>query len=476
MMVPDMIQPIHTYLRPTDTLEDAARVMLETRFDVLPVGDEHGRLVGVFSRTSLYRMILEKVPSHSSIARYVKAEAVTTQLERLDQLTFEELERVIQNSQVGSSIIIDSERRIIGVLTKSRVVNALVESKNDLREQLEAILQSAKREAEPRGEGSLLADKAAAAQVHQATYHWEHILTRDKGMKQLIVAAQKAARRDTTILLRGESGTGKELFAHALHHTSKRAKGPFVTINCASVPEHLLEAEFFGYETGAFTGADRAGRMGKLELAHGGTLFLDEIGDMALHLQAKLLRVIEGKEFYRVGGTKPIRADVRIISATNAPLEEMISQKTFREELYYRLQVVTLAIPPLRARAGDILLLANAFIKQLNPILETAVTGIEESVQKVLYQYEWPGNIRQLRNVIERGMIMAEMGKISFADLPDDLLGKARDIHGKTVLQAAEKTELERALRETDGNKAKAARLLGISRSSFYEKLKKLKL
>ncbi|WP_055743729.1 sigma 54-interacting transcriptional regulator [Brevibacillus choshinensis] len=473
MTLPNMIQPINTYLRPIDTLEDAARVMLETRLDVLPVGDDQGRLVGVFSRSSLYRMILEKLPSHTSITAFVKTEAVTTQLERLDHITFEELEQVIQNSQVGSSIIIDRERRIIGILTKSKVVNALVESKNDLREQLEAILQSAT----PVEESVVrIHDKSVSKPYHQATYHWEHILTRDKSMKLLISSAQKAARRITSVLLRGESGTGKELFAHALHNASKRSSGPFVTINCASVPEHLLEAEFFGYENGAFTGADRSGRMGKLELAHGGTLFLDEIGDMALHLQAKLLRVIEGKEFYRVGGTKPIQVDVRIVSATNAPLEQMIVQKTFREELYYRLHVITLSIPPLRARPNDILLLANTFIKQLNPVLETAVTGIEESVQKVLYHYEWPGNIRQLRNAIERGMIMAEKGKISFADLPGELLGKATEIHGKTIVQAAEKTEIERALRETYGNKVKAARLLGISRSVLYEKLKKFQM
>ncbi|QRG70579.1 sigma 54-interacting transcriptional regulator [Brevibacillus choshinensis] len=472
-----MIQPINTYLRPTDTLEDAARVMLETRFDVLPVGDEQGRLVGVFSRSSLYRMILEKLPSHTSIEGFVKTDAVTTPLERLDHITFEELERVIQNSRVGSSIIIDRDRRIIGVLTKSKVVNALVESKNDLREQLEAILQTDAWEPAPRREyAARFQEKTQGKSDHLATYQWEHILTRDKAMKQLIISAQKAARRDTSVLLRGESGTGKELFAHAIHNASKRSAGPFVTINCASVPEHLLEAEFFGYENGAFTGADRSGRMGKLELAHGGTLFLDEIGDMALHLQAKLLRVIEGKEFYRVGGTKPIHADIRIISATNAPLEEMIAQKAFREDLYYRLHVMTLSIPPLRARANDILLVANAFIKQLNPVLETSVTGIEESVQKVLYQYEWPGNIRQLRNVIERALILAENGKISFADLPEELLGRATVLHGKTIVQAAEKTEIERALRETHGNKVKAARLLGMSRSVLYEKLKKFNL
>ncbi|MGG1659798.1 sigma 54-interacting transcriptional regulator [Brevibacillus sp. NRS-1366] len=480
MTMEKMIHPITTYLRPNDTLEDAARVMLETRMDVLPVGDEQGRLVGVFSRSTLYRMILEKLPSDTSIHGFIKTKAVTTSLGLLYEMTFGHNEQNIQKGYTEESVLVDNKQRIVGVLTKTSTVNALVASENDMREefeQLEAIMHTAKAESLHRADGgNRFAEKGTSKQVHQATYHWDHILTRDKAMKNLIVSAHKAARRNTAILLRGESGTGKELFAHALHNSSPRASGPFVTINCASVPEHLLEAEFFGYETGAFTGADRAGRIGKFELAHKGTLFLDEIGDMAINLQAKLLRAIEGKEFYRIGGTKPIQTDVRIISATNAPIEEMLQQKTFREELYYRLHVVSFSIPPLRMRMNDIMLLAHSFIEQLNPILETAVTGIDESVQRLFYQYEWPGNIRQLRNVIERGMIMAEKGMISYVDLPDELLQKAAEGNGRNIIYAAEKTELARALRETNGNKAKAARLLGISRSVLYEKLKKYQL
>lgn len=472
MSLHNMIQPITSYLRPTDSLEDAARFMLETRLDVVPVGDEEGKLIGVFSRTSLYRMILQKLPAYTPIQAFIKTEVVTTQLAKLSETTFEQLEKTIRSSQVGSSIIIDQDRRIVGVLTKARVVHALVESKNELREQMEVIMQADKSGA---GHKSDSADKGGGKHPYPALYAWDQIITRDKAVKQLIAMADKAARRSSPVLLRGESGTGKELFAHALHNASRRASGPFITINCASIPEHLLEAEIFGYETGAFTGADRSGRIGKFELADGGTLFLDEIGDMPLSLQAKLLRVIEGKEFFRVGGIKPIRPDVRIISATHAPLEEMIAQKSFREDLYYRLQVISFSIPPLRERKNDIMLLANAFIKQLNPLLDTAVTGIEEGVQKIMYHYAWPGNIRQLRNVVERAMIMAETGKITVADLPQEMLEQAAQVHGKSVVHAVEKSEMERALRETNGNKAKAARLLGISRSVLYEKLKKYK-
>lgn len=435
MTMQKMMQPITTYLRPTDTLEDAARVMLETQMDMLPVGDTQGRLVGVFSHRELYRMILEKAPSTTAIESYMSTESITISREQNCGTTVDKVDPGKGMSQIGTRLLVDK-------------------------------VDQANRQA----------DKALQKHFPQALYHWEHILTVDKVMLDLISSAHKAARRNTAVMIRGESGTGKELFAHAIHHASSRASGPFVTINCASVPEHLLEAEFFGYENGAFTGADRAGRIGKLELAHGGTLFLDEIGDMAMHLQAKLLRVIEGKEFFRIGGTKSIQTDVRIISATNAPLEELIMQKKFREELFYRLHVITFSIPPLRARKSDIPILTDAFIKQLNPILDTTISGVENSVEKLFEQYEWPGNIRQLRNVIECGMIMAETGRISIADLPNELLKKADERDRITLDQAAEKTELERALRQTNGNKSQAARMLGISRSGFYEKLKKYQL
>lgn len=435
MTMQKMMQPITTYLRPTDTLEDAARVMLETQMDMLPVGDAQGKLVGVFSHRELYRMILEKASFTTAIESYMSTESIAMSREQNCGTTVDKVDSGKGMSQIGARLLVDK-------------------------------IDQANRQA----------DKTLQKHFPQALYHWEHILTVDKAMLDLISSAHKVARRNTAVMIRGESGTGKELFAHAIHHASSRASGPFVTINCASVPEHLLEAEFFGYENGAFTGADRAGRIGKLELAHGGTLFLDEIGDMAMHLQAKLLRVIEGKEFFRIGGTKSIQTDVRIISATNAPLEELMQQKMFREELYYRLHVITCSIPPLRSRKSDIPILTDAFIKQLNPILETTITGVENSVEKLFEQYEWPGNIRQLRNVIECGMIMAETGRISIADLPEELLKKADEGDRITLDQAAEKTELERALRQTNGNKSQAARMLGISRSGFYEKLKKYQL
>jgi len=463
MTLHDWVQPITTYLRPDDTMEEAARMLLDTGLDVIAVGDASGRLLGAFTDRSLYQMIVGKMASSAPIRDYIKTDAMTVQLEKLSEMTPEQMEQRVSNSLEGFCLVIDRNQRIAGVLTKAHIACSLIEAKK--------LLSSYQHD-----EVSRLPEKAAFKHPYQAIYSWDHIITCDRKVKHCIALAVKTARHHTPLLLRGESGTGKELFAHAVHQESDRALGPFITVNCASIPEHLLEAEFLGYEPGAFTGADRAGRIGKLELARGGTLFLDEIGDMPLALQAKLLRVLEGKDFFRVGGSRPIQTDVRIIAATHAPLEDMIVAKTFRADLYYRLHIITLTIPPLRQRRNDILLLADAFVQQLNPVLSTNVTEIEEAVREVLYEYDWPGNVRQLRNVIERGMIIAEEGKLCVADLPEEIVQMAVKEKGKDMAYAAEKSEIEQSLRETNGNKAKAARLLGISRSAFYEKLKKYQI
>ena len=305
----------------------------------------------------------------------------------------------------------------------------------------------------------------------------EQIVSVDKQIDRLKRIAAKTAKGRSTILIRGESGTGKELFAHAIHNASARKNGPFVTVNCAAIPDHLLESEFFGYEEGAFTGAKQKGKIGKFDLANGGTLFLDEIGDMSVQLQAKLLRVLQEKEFYRVGGTERIRVDVRIISATNRLLESMVKQGLFREDLFYRLNVISLEIPPLRKRKEDIILLSDIFIKEMNQLLGTSVTGIEEDVKKVLLIYEWPGNIRELRNVIERGVTFSEHGKIKLEDLPDHIKNKLneerKEASENNLLKKGELEMIEQALKKARGNKTKAAGILGISRSVLYTKLKK---
>ncbi|WP_226680884.1 sigma 54-interacting transcriptional regulator [Sutcliffiella horikoshii] len=316
-----------------------------------------------------------------------------------------------------------------------------------------------------------------------ARFTWDHIITEHPVMEKIKKSAAKAAKGRSTILIRGESGTGKELFAHAAHNSSARKDGKFVVVNCAAIPEDLLESEFFGYEDGAFTGARSRGKIGKFDLANGGSLFLDEIGDMSLNLQAKLLRVLQEREFYRVGGTKRIQVDVRIIAATNRNLEEMVKEGTFREDLYYRLNVISLFIPPLRERMMDIQILSEKIMSELNRVIGTSITGFEPRAKQILMSYHWPGNVRELRNVMERAMTFAEHGKIKVEDLPDYMLGNAQVLvdetavtHEESMVENAERLAIETALTKTKGNKAKAAKMLGISRSSLYDKLRKYQM
>ncbi|WP_026564514.1 sigma-54-dependent Fis family transcriptional regulator [Bacillus sp. UNC41MFS5] len=312
-----------------------------------------------------------------------------------------------------------------------------------------------------------------------ARFTWEHLLTVDPYMEKLKKSAAKAAKGRSTILIRGESGTGKELFAQAIHNSSARSTGKFIVVNCAAIPEDLLESEFFGYDEGAFTGARQKGKLGKFDLANGGTLFLDEVGDMSISLQAKLLRVLQEREFYRVGGTVRIQVDVRIIAATNRNLEEMVKEGLFREDLYYRLNVISLYVPPLRDRLYDIDHLIERFMIELNQILGTSITGVDLRAREAMLSYLWPGNVRELRNVMERAMTFAENGKIMLEDLPDYLVKQVAMINPSQNISLVENAELEaikKALVQVQGNKVQAARLLGISRSGLYEKIKKYKL
>lgn len=317
--------------------------------------------------------------------------------------------------------------------------------------------------------------------VQGAKYSFESIVGRSEKIKEAKALAMKVASSRSTILIRGESGTGKELFGHAIHHSSPRGDGPFVRINCAAIPAELLESELFGYEEGAFTGAKKGGKPGKIELASGGTLFLDEIGDMPLDMQAKLLRVIQEKEFERIGGTKINHVDVRFIAATHRDLEEMVEKGKFREDLFYRLNVFTVEVPALRERAEDILVVAQYLIGKLNQELGTNVTGMEDRVIALFNQYPWHGNIRELENVLERAMNVADGQVIRMEDLPMRVrkwVGE-EDSHvaGSYLLQdeveGAEKKAILKALQKTAGNRQQAAELLGIHRASLYRKMDK---
>ncbi|MDR3543454.1 MAG: sigma 54-interacting transcriptional regulator [Desulfosporosinus sp.] len=303
-------------------------------------------------------------------------------------------------------------------------------------------------------------------------------------MISLVQTALRVAKSGSTVLLRGENGTGKELFAQLLHKESSRWQGPFIKVNCAAVPGNLLESELFGYDEGAFTGARKGGKLGKFELADGGTLFLDEIGDMELAMQAKLLRVIQEREFERLGSNKPRNVDVRLVAATNRDLEAMIRNKQFREDLYYRLNVVTLTIPPLRERKDDIEALIETFLKKFNLQFSQSVTGITEEALDVLMKHRWPGNIRELENIIERAFNLLDGSEIQLKHLPNylQILAAVNEkrpfIEGslENILNGVEKEALIYAMEAANGNKVQAAKALGLSRAGLYKKLFKHQL
>jgi PAS domain S-box-containing protein len=668
-------------------LRVAVQILKEKKWSILPITNEDGSLVGVFTSSGMYQMILDKQPINTPISDYIKKDVSTIH----SDISYDELERIVQKSQVGTGVVLDEQNKVLGLLTKSDMVMALLKSSNSLRDQLQIILQHTnmgtmmtnevgeilyvnerlckmlsmsedqligrklddifpvlkgkltdeaatfqkklekvkavlhvtpyQMTLNKRGfiilfqdlseielmaeelqtvknlkssletamnhayDGILMTDENQKIQMvspsllelfnmqkndviekqvdlvfpqfhlssvyksetgefsdfleingikyivhripilqdgkvigvigkvmyrqlnevsemfkklqkaeNKASYYqnelkqaesarftWDHIISLDPYMEKLKKSANKAAKGRSTILIRGESGTGKELFAHAIHNSSPRKNGKFVVVNCAAIPEDLLESEFFGYEEGAFTGAKRRGKLGKFDLANGGTLFLDEIGDMSLSLQAKLLRVLQEREFYRVGGSKRIQIDVRIIAATNRYLEDMVKKGQFREDLYYRLNVISLNIPPLKERRKDIDYLIKAFTKDLNKLLGTSIIGMDERARDALLSYDWPGNVRELRNVMERAMTFAENGKIHVEDLSDYILKiiqtqNTNSNSSLSLVEDAEITTIEKALIQTKGNKAKAARLLGISRSGLYEKLKKYEL
>ena len=315
----------------------------------------------------------------------------------------------------------------------------------------------------------------------------EGLIAKTPKMRELLVVARKAAAYPTTILLQGESGTGKEILARTIHRWSERAKGAWVAVNCGSIPEALLESELFGYAKGAFTGA-HGERMGLFEAAHGGTLFLDEIGEMPLVLQVKLLRVLQEGKLRRLGETALRSVDVRVIAASNRDLQEEMEKGRFRQDLFYRLQVVTLTLPPLRERLADLPLLADAFLAELNQRLGTKIQGIALEALKVLLAYGWPGNIRELRNVIERAMILCEGDRI----LPEHLPASLREHHPlelptlwtpdaqafslKKASRQLEELYIRRALEETRGNRTAAAKLLEISQRALLYKIKEYEI
>ena len=312
------------------------------------------------------------------------------------------------------------------------------------------------------------------------TYSFDSILGESKVLKDAVSLAQKVSGTDVPVLLTGETGTGKEVFAQAIHYSSKRARQNFVAVNCSSFSKELLESEMFGHKAGSFTGALKD-KKGLFEEANNGTIFLDEIGEMAFELQAKLLRILETGEYIKIGDTKPTRVNVRIIAATNRNLSQEIVAGRFREDLFYRLSVFQIHLPPLRERAGDIRLLAKAFIKSFAEQLARPVVEIAPAFLEALDSQPWKGNIRELRNVIERSMIVCESGYLDIADLPFDIQNAHYEHSndsspGSFELSAMERRHIARVLEYTKGNKTEAARLLKIGLTTLYRKVEEYKI
>ncbi|MCG7346138.1 sigma 54-interacting transcriptional regulator [Sporosarcina sp. ACRSL] len=320
---------------------------------------------------------------------------------------------------------------------------------------------------------------------------FSYIKGNSPALKETMSIAEKAATTNVSVLIYGESGVGKELFAKAIHHLREKPNAPFVAINCGAIPSGLFESEIFGYEKGAFSGADQKGKKGKVELARGGTLFLDEIGEMPLEMQVKILRLLQEKKFYPVGGTKEIEADFRVVAATNRDLKELVKEGKFREDLYYRLNVVNFKVPPLRERPEDIIELTHYFLYEISVKYNRPIHGISQAVMQSLLRHSWPGNIRELRNVVERLVVFSDNGNIKLEDLPIEMerisnpssptpdlqhaqLTVDENLSLSEQLQQYEKDIILRELSKVNGNKLECAKNLNITRATLYNRMNRL--
>ena len=307
--------------------------------------------------------------------------------------------------------------------------------------------------------------------AYQERTKFENLIGQSPAMQEVFDLIQEVAPTESTVLITGETGTGKELVAKAIHTRSSRAQGPFVAVNCGALPEHLMESELFGHQKGAFTDA-KTTKKGRLELAFGGSLFLDEVGEISLRMQIDLLRVLEERTFYRVGGTQPIEADFRVIVATNRDLEQAVREKSFRQDLYYRLKVISLEIPPLRKRKEDIPLLADHFRFRFAQETNKEIDSISREALDEMMLYDWPGNVRELENAIERAVVVGKSRTIQPQDLPIFSSTQSRE-HQDQSLREGEKEHISSILEQTNWNIKKSAETLGIDRSTLYHKIKR---
>jgi len=399
---------------------------------------------------------------------------ITVQTGKAERLSFQ---KILGSNMIASRFPIIDQGEVIGA------VGTVIFHDTHEWKQINSHIKALLAEHDFHHQKSIATDKVTTG----ANFHLNDIIGDSQVMKSLSAKVTQVASGDVTVLIRGESGTGKELYAHAIHQLSDRAEFPFIKVNCAAIPENLLESELFGYEEGAFTGAKKGGKPGKFQLANGGTLFLDEIGDLPLLMQAKLLRVLQDREVESVGGTQSTPLNIRLITATHRPLESLIESGVFREDLYYRINVVAIDLPPLRERREDIAKLADFFLQKLSRRTGRRAPKLTVQALTAMLAYNWPGNIRELENVMEAAFYTSHDRKIPLSLLPTQLsqtdntspeslvsLGIIQATGSlKDQLNQAEKNIIKAVLIECGDNRTRAAKQLGISKSTFYEKLDK---
>jgi PAS domain S-box-containing protein len=441
--------------------------ILDSVDDAITVIDDQGKIVSWNHRSEeMYGHSTNEVLGHSIDRFFQEEDIVLISTIREGQGVSRKYNQPSPNVHVLiNTVPVQVDGRIVGGISVERDITDIVKLNDELSSTT-----------------AYLHDLEKEMKKDQTNYPFQKIKGRSPALRTALEVVRKVSATDATVLITGESGVGKELFAEAIHHQSRRSEQSFVAINCGAIPASLFESELFGYERGAFTGAIKEGKKGKVDLAAKGSLFLDEIGEMPLDLQVKLLRVIQERQFYRVGGQQPIPVNMRIVAATNRNLEEMIERGTFREDLYYRLNVVSIAIPPLRERIEDIPELIQLFLKEFSLKYSKPAPKLDPEVMFILLHHQWPGNIRQLRNIIERLLILSgEEDMIKPHHLPNNLITKPAQSPSIISLAGSaspaahigdEETRIRQALQTTYGNKSAAAKLLGLSRATLYSKIK----
>ncbi len=446
-------------------VSEVLNTILETVYDGIVVVNKEGNITMISKAYAKFLGIKEKEVIGKHVSKVIENSRMHI-VAKTGVAEYADPQKIKGDYMIATRIPIIKDGEVVGAVGK--VLYRNIDELNMLQKKIGVM------------ENQLEQYKGEIKQLNKATYSFSCIIGSSNSMVEALRYARRASKTDSNVLLIGESGTGKELFAHAIHQSSSRKYGPFIKINCAAIPSELLESELFGYEEGSFTGAKKGGKLGKFELADGGTIFLDEIGDMPLYMQAKLLRVIQEREVERIGGTRPRAVNVRIIAATHVNLEEMVAEGKYRQDLYYRLNVFLINIPPLRERKEDIKLLAYHFLKSLNNKYFKNIDGYSDEAIKFLSRYEWPGNIRELSNVIERAVNIIDNEKLITPEhLPQKIVGNnvIRQLKSlQDTLEEAEKNAIIESLRASKGNRTKAARLLNISRSTFYEKMIKFNI